>query len=214
MCGVCSCFSNSGQLCNVLMCMLVYVDYLVWVEQVVCWEVECIVVGDLCLMEIGIGLVVSCMQFECIQYFIWFGIEEGVMFVVGGFGWLEGFVDGFYVWLMVFLNVMLGMMIVMEEIFGLVLLIMIYWIEDEVVVFVNDLVYGFVVYVQLKDFECVCWIVVWLCVGNVYINYLVWNLVVLFGGYKCLGNGCEYVEFGFVEYLEMKGMIGYMEGDV
>lgn len=39
------------------------------------------------------------------------------------------------------------MMIVMEEIFGLVLVIIFYWDEFDVVVIVNDLLYGLLGYV-------------------------------------------------------------------
>ena len=35
-----------------------------------------------------------------------------------------------------------------------------------------------------------------------------------FGGYKRSGNGREWGEFGFDEYLEIKGTLGYAPADV
>ena len=44
--------------------------------------------------------------------------------------------------------------------------------------------------------------------GQVAINHA-FDLNTPFGGYKRSGNGREWSEFGFDEYLEIKGTLGY-----
>ena len=44
--------------------------------------------------------------------------------------------------------------------------------------------------------------------GNVAINHA-FDINAPFGGYKHSGNGREWSEFGFHEYLEIKGTLGY-----
>ena len=44
--------------------------------------------------------------------------------------------------------------------------------------------------------------------GQVAINHA-FDLNTPFGGYKRSGNGREWSEFGFEEYLEIKGTLGY-----
>ena len=44
--------------------------------------------------------------------------------------------------------------------------------------------------------------------GQVAINHA-FDLNAAFGGYKRSGNGREWGEFGFHEYLEIKGALGY-----
>jgi len=47
--------------------------------------------------------------------------------------------------------------------------------------------------------------------GQVSVNGGAMNLSAPFGGYKKSGNGREFGVFGFEEYLEVKGMLGYRE---
>lgn len=75
------------------------------------------------------------------------GIDEGVMLVIGGFGKLEGLDIGYYVWLIVFVVMFNDSYVVWEEIFGFVFVILFFVDEVEVVRIVNDMFYGFVVYV-------------------------------------------------------------------
>lgn len=137
------------------------------------------------------------------------GMQDGVCLLVGGVGCLDGLEQGYYVWFMIFFDVYIDMVIVQEEIFGFVLVILFYDIVEEVIVIVNDIVYGLGVYVQGIDKDQVCVVVVCIKFGQVYLNYLVWDLQVFFGGYKQFGNGCEYGVEGMEEYMEVKLILGY-----
>lgn len=77
------------------------------------------------------------------------------------------------------------MRIVQEEVFGFVLIVEIFSFEKEVIVFVNDIIYGLVGVVWLKDIEkCEC-VVVCLRMGIVWINdFYLYFVQVLWGGYK------------------------------
>jgi len=45
--------------------------------------------------------------------------------------------------------------------------------------------------------------------GTVHVNYPGLDLTAPFGGYKRSGNGREWSQFGFDEYLEIKSALGY-----
>jgi aldehyde dehydrogenase (NAD+) len=45
--------------------------------------------------------------------------------------------------------------------------------------------------------------------GQVAINGGDMDLTAPFGGYKMSGNGREWGDFGFAEYLEVKAVLGY-----
>lgn len=56
--------------------------------------------------------------------------------------------------LIVLLNVDIFMNIMYEEIFGLVVLIVMFLDIDEVIKFVNDMLFGFVVYFFIENYCC------------------------------------------------------------
>ncbi len=45
--------------------------------------------------------------------------------------------------------------------------------------------------------------------GNVHLNGAGTDIAAPFGGYKQSGNGREWGEFGFMEFLEVKAIMGY-----
>lgn len=194
--------------------MLVLVYCFDEVEKIVVVVCVQVVVGDLCDLSMMMGLMVNKCQYWKVQEMIQVGIDEGVLFLLGGFGSFFGFERGYYVKLIVFSCVNNQMMIVMEEIFGLVLVIIFYWDEFDVVVIVNDLLYGLLGYVYGELIEQVEWVVRKLWIGMVYLNGVVVDIVVLFGGYKQLGNGCEWGYVGIEEFFEMKFMFGVILGVV
>lgn len=64
--------------------------------------------------------------------------------------------------------------------------------DDEVLVLVNNIKYGFVVYIWMNDFKCVYNFVQFVEVGMVWLNSNnVCDLCMLFGGVKVLGFGYE-----------------------
>jgi aldehyde dehydrogenase (NAD+) len=156
-----------------------------------------------------IGPVVNRVQWEKIQRLITAGIEEGATLVTGGAGRPEGLDKGFYVKPTVFANVKNDMTIAKEEIFGPVVSILGYDSVDEAIEVGNDTEYGLAAYVSGTDMAKVKDVAAKLRAGQVSINGGGGDMTAPFGGYKMSGNGREWGDFGFHEYLEVKAVLGY-----
>ena len=100
------------------------------------------------------------------------------------------------------------MTIAREEIFGPVLSILPYRDEDEAVRIANDTVYGLSGYVQSGSYDHALRVASRLRTGNVHINGAGPDFAAPFGGYKQSGNGREWGEHGFEEFLETKAVLG------
>lgn len=156
----------------------------------------------------AIGPVVSKNQFDKIQSLIEKGVAEGATLVAGGPGRPEGLAKGYYVRPTVFANVRNDMTVAREEIFGPVLTILGYEDIEDAVRIANDTEYGLAGYVAGADIEQARAVGRRLRAGWVSINGG-FDFCAPFGGYKKSGNGREWGEFGFHEYLETKAMLGY-----
>jgi aldehyde dehydrogenase (NAD+) len=152
---------------------------------------------------------VSKVQFDKIQRLIKAGIDEGATLAAGGTGLPPGLDSGYYVKPTVFGDVKHEMTISREEIFGPVLSILPYRTEQEAIDKANDSVYGLAAYVSSANLGHARKVAAELRAGNVNINYPDWDLHAPFGGYKQSGNGREYADWGILEFLETKGIIGY-----
>ena len=155
------------------------------------------------------GPVVSKIQFDKIQRLILAGIDEGATLVCGGPGRPEGLTTGYYVRPTVFGNVRHEMTVSREEIFGPVLSILPYQTEEEAIAKANDSVYGLAAYVSSANLDHARRVAALLRAGTVNINYPDWDTHAPFGGYKQSGNGREYADWGILEFLETKGIVGY-----
>ena len=155
------------------------------------------------------GPVVSEAQWNKIQGLIEKGIEEGASVVTGGPGKPEGLEEGYYVKPTVFADVTNDMTIAREEIFGPVLVIIGYNSEDEAIRIANDTEYGLAGYVQSKDIDNARKVASKIRAGYVAINNAPMDFSVPFGGYKRSGNGREFGEHAFNEFLELKSVLGY-----
>ena len=100
------------------------------------------------------------------------------------------------------------MTIAREEIFGPVLSILPYESEEQAIDIANDTVYGLSGYVQSGDLDHAKTVARQLRTGNVHLNGAQADFSAPFGGYKQSGNGREWGEFGFEEFLEVKAMMG------
>jgi aldehyde dehydrogenase (NAD+) len=100
------------------------------------------------------------------------------------------------------------MTIAREEIFGPVLSILPYENEDDAVRIANDTVYGLSGYVSSNDTQRALKLASHLRTGNVHVNGAGLDYAAPFGGYKQSGNGREWGEFGFEEFLELKAVMG------
>jgi aldehyde dehydrogenase (NAD+) len=207
--GVQSCFYNSGQSCNAPSRMLVTRKQHDEAVEIAKEVAESVKVGDPMADGVMLGPVVSDVQFKRIQGLIHKGIDEGAKLVAGGTGRPDGLARGYFVRPTVFADVDNDMTIAREEIFGPVLSILPYGDEEEAVRIANDTVYGLSGYVQSSDIERARRVAKRLRSGNVHINGAPSDFAAAFGGYKQSGNGREWGEAGFEEFLELKAIFGY-----
>jgi aldehyde dehydrogenase (NAD+) len=206
--GVRTCFNNSGQSCNAPTRMLVPKARLAEAVAIAKETAAGVVVGDPKSDKTTIGPVVSELQFEKVQRLIKQGIAEGAELVTGGPGRPEGLDHGYYVKPTVFSNVRNDMMIAREEIFGPVLSILPYETEDDAIRIANDTPYGLSGYVSSGSPERALRVASRLRTGNVHVNGATVDYAAPFGGYKQSGNGREWGEYGFEEFLEAKAIMG------
>jgi aldehyde dehydrogenase (NAD+) len=205
--GVVAMMLNSGQSCNAPSRMLVpntRRDEAVAVAREVA---ENVVVGDPNDKR-SIGPVVSRAQFDKVQRLIQNGVDGGATLVAGGPGRPAGLDTGYYVKPTVFADVTNDMTIAREEIFGPVLCILGYEDVDQAVEIANDSDYGLAGYVSAADLDKARAVARRIRAGWVAINHA-FDMNAPFGGYKRSGNGREWSEFGFHEYLETKSALGY-----
>jgi aldehyde dehydrogenase (NAD+) len=205
--GVASMMGNSGQTCSAPSRMLVPNARMEEAIRIAREAASKVTVGDPG-GNFAIGPVVSKNQFEKIQALIQKGIDEGATLVAGGTGRPEGLQKGYYVKPTVFAKVTNTMTIAREEIFGPVLTILGYDTIDQAIQIANDTEYGLAGYVAGADLEKARAVARKLRAGWISINNG-FDFAAPFGGYKKSGNGREWGEFGFHEYVETKSMLGY-----
>ena len=206
--GVSSCFGNSGQSCNAPTRMLVPAAALEEAVAVAKATAEATTVGDPNGEGVKLGPVVSKTQFDRIQRLIEAGIEQGAQLVTGGPGRPDGLDKGYYVRPTVFAGVTNDMTIAREEIFGPVLVMIGYDTVDLAIAIANDTPYGLAAYVQSSDVDRARRVAAKLRAGQVAINGAGPDFGAPFGGYKQSGNGREWGDFGFEEFLEVKAVMG------
>ncbi|WP_109530443.1 MULTISPECIES: aldehyde dehydrogenase family protein [Nocardia] len=198
---------NSGQTCSALTRMLVPAARMDEAIAAAKEATEQVTVGDP-TGDAVIGPVVSGAQFEKVQSLIQKGIDEGATLVTGGVGRPDGLDTGYYVKPTVFANVTNDMTIAREEVFGPVLSILGYDSVDQAVEIANDSEYGLAGNVAGADLEQARAVARRIRAGYVTINDA-FDFSAPFGGYRKSGNGREWGEFGFDDYLEIKGILGY-----
>jgi aldehyde dehydrogenase (NAD+) len=206
--GVGSVMMNSGQSCNAPTRMLVPQGKMDEVIAIAKATAEAHTVGDP-NGNSKMGPVVSEIQWNKIQTLIQKGIDEGATLVTGGTGRPDGLDKGYYVKPTVFANVTNEMSIAKEEIFGPVISILGYGSVDEAVKVGNDTEYGLAAYVSGTDPEKIRAVASKLRAGQVNINGAGPDMMAPFGGYKMSGNGREWGDHAFGEFLETKAVLGY-----
>jgi aldehyde dehydrogenase (NAD+) len=198
---------NSGQSCNAPSRMLVPKSRKDEALAIAKATLEQVKIGDQDDKS-AIGPVASKAQFDKVQGLIQKGIDEGATVVVGGLGRPEGLDTGYYVKPTVFADVSNDMTIARVEIFGPVLCVLGYDDLDQAVEIANDTEYGLAGYVSAADLDKAREVARRIRAGSVAINHA-FDLNAPFGGYKRSGNGREWSQFGFDEYLEVKAALGY-----
>jgi aldehyde dehydrogenase (NAD+) len=205
--GVTGMMVNSGQTCSATSRMLVPKARMDEVVEIAQKAAATVTVGDP-NGDFAMGPVVSKAQFISIQEYIQHGIEEGAELIAGGPGRPDGLTKGFYVKPTVFAYVTNDMKIAREEIFGPVLVIIGYDSIEEAVEIANDSDFGLAGNVAGADLAKARAVARQIRSGWVSINDG-FDFNAAFGGYKKSGNGREWGENGFHEYLELKSLLGY-----
>ena len=196
---------NSGQTCSAGSRLLVPAARM---EEAIAAAAEAangVTVGDP-TGNVAMGPVVSKGQYNIIQQYIQQGIDEGAKLIAGGLGLPDGLTKGFYCRPTVFVGTN-DMVIAREEIFGPVLVIIGYDSVDDAIAIANDSTFGLGGYVSGDDVDAARDVARKLRTGAVWVNGG-FDFNAPFGGYKRSGNGREWGEFGFHEYLEIKSIVG------
>ncbi len=199
---------NSGQSCNAPSRMLVPKSRMQEAAVIAAGVADAVQVADPQSDGMVMGPVISQNQWNKIQGLIETGMKEGAHLAAGGPGRPEGLNRGYYVRPTVFSEVDNAMTIAREEIFGPVLCIIGYEDEADAVRIANDTAYGLAAYVSGAQRERIERVADQMRAGQVIVNGAQLNMAAPFGGYKHSGNGREWGEPGFEEYLEIKAVIG------
>jgi aldehyde dehydrogenase (NAD+) len=197
---------NSGQTCSAGSRLLVPATRLDEAKAAAKAAADSVTVGDP-KGNAAMGPVVSKAQYDIIQEYIQKGLDEGAVLVAGGLGRPDGIERGWFVKPTVFAGTN-DMVIAREEIFGPVLVIIGYDDIDDAVAIANDTNFGLAGYVNGGD-QAQCQAVArrlrtgWISINGGF------DFHAPFGGYKRSGNGREWGDFGFHEYIEIKSLLGY-----
>ncbi|GAA4660036.1 aldehyde dehydrogenase family protein [Gordonia humi] len=206
--GIGTMMMNSGQSCNAPSRMLVPAGRLDEVTETIKATASAITVGDP-NSGVQLGPVVSEPQFDKIQGLIERAVADGATPVVGGPGRPDGLDTGYYVRPTVFTGVTNDMEIARTEVFGPVLVVIAYDDVDEAIAIGNDTEYGLAGYVSGEDLDEVRRIGSRLRAGSITLNSAALDPTAPFGGYKRSGNGREWSDYAFDEFLEVKSMLGF-----
>ena len=198
---------NSGQTCSAGSRLLVPKKRMAEAIEAARKAANEVTVGDP-LGNFAMGPMVSKTQFNEVQRYINIGIEEGAELIAGGPGRPDGISKGYFCKPTVFAKVSNQSKIAREEIFGPVLVIIGYDDIDDAVAIANDSDFGLAGYVNGADRELCNKVAKRLRTGWVSINGG-FDFQAPFGGMKKSGNGREWGEFGFHEYVEIQALLGY-----
>ena len=197
---------NSGQTCHAPTRLLVPASQMAEAKVIAAKVVGSITVGDP-TSDVYMGPVVSQGQWDRIQSLIRRGVSEGATLVAGGEGRPEGLERGFYVRPTIFADVDNHMTIAREEVFGPVLCVIGYRDLEDAISIANDTDYGLGAYVQSASENRAVEVAARMEAGMIYINGAGEDPQAPFGGYKMSGNGREWGDIAFGEYLETKAVI-------
>lgn len=206
--GVNTMMVNSGQSCNAPSRMLVPAARMAEAAEAAKSALEKVTVGDPST-DVRLGPVVSEAQFDKIQGLLERAVDDGATVVDGGPGRPDGLPTGYYVKPTVFSDVTNDMEIARTEVFGPVLVMIGYDTVDNAVQIANDTDYGLAGYVSGRDVDEVRKVGSRIRAGSISLNGAQLDPTAPFGGYKQSGNGREWSDYAFDEFLEVKSLLGF-----
>ncbi|WP_166418106.1 aldehyde dehydrogenase family protein [Cochlodiniinecator piscidefendens] len=201
---VLECMYNTGQSCDAPTRMLVERSCYDRAVEIAKAAANGQTVGDPAKEGDHIGPLFDQIQYDRVQTMIQLGIDEGATLLAGGLGRPEGFDKGWYTRPTVFSDVSNDMDIAQQEIFGPVLVMILFDTEADAIRMANDTPYGLAAYLQTGDPERAERVAARLRAGAVHINGGGFNYGSPFGGYKQSGNGREGGMHGLEDYQEIK----------
>lgn len=204
--GVLGCMNNTGQSCNAPTRMLVPSSHYQQALEVAQTTLAKIKVGKPEEHGNHIGPLVSEAHFNKVQAMIQQGIDEGANLLAGGIGKPAGFETGYFTKPTIFSDVSNDMTIAREEIFGPVLVMIPYDGEEQAIAIANDTPYGLAAFIHSADTDRAKRVARRIRAGMISINSAAHYYTSPFGGYKQSGNGREWGEFGFDDFLEIKSV--------
>jgi aldehyde dehydrogenase (NAD+) len=196
---------NSGQTCSAGSRLLVPNARMAEAVTAAKAACEAVTVGNP-HSDVAMGPVVSKSQWNIIQDYIQKGLDEGAALVAGGLGRPDGLDRGYFIKPTVF-TCTNDAVIAREEIFGPVLVIIGYDSYDDAIAIANDSDFGLGGYVSGQDRDAAIALARRMRTGAIWVNGG-FDFHAPFGGYKHSGNGREWGEHGFHEYLEVKSIVG------
>lgn len=155
----------------------------------------------------SIGPISTKRQYDQVTEYVSIGVEEGATLVTGGGSRPPEVNKGYFMRPTILANVSNDMRVAQEEIFGPVLCIIPFQSVEEAIEIANDSPYGLSGYV-LGDHDEATNVAAQIRTGQVFINSAGPDFNAPFGGYKQSGNGREWGEVGFDEFLEYKSVLG------
>lgn len=155
----------------------------------------------------SIGPISTKKQFDQISEYITIGVDEGATLVAGGASRPPELNRGYFLRPTILANVSNDMRVAQEEIFGPVLCIIPFETVREAIAIANDSRFGLSGYV-FGDHEEAIEVAKQIHTGQVFINGAGPDYNAPFGGFKQSGNGREWGEIGFDEFLEYKSILG------
>jgi aldehyde dehydrogenase (NAD+) len=206
--GVAHMMGNTGQSCNAPSRMLVQSSVYQKAVEIAKQTAAQVEVDDPMKEGMHLGPLSSRVQFDKVQGLIEKGIEEGAELIAGGPGKPEGLETGYFVKPTIFAGVNNQMTIAQEEIFGPVLTMIPFDTEEQAIEIANDTPYGLAAYFSTSDQQRAHRVAGRLRAGMISLNSASQDYAAPFGGYKQSGNGREWGEYGFDDFLEIKGITG------
>jgi len=198
-------FTNAGQVCNagsrLLVQRSIYDDFVAELVR----RARAIKVGPGLDPDSQMSPLASREQLQTTERYVRLGQEEGAELLCGGKR-----IDraGFFYEPTIFGAVDNRMRIAQEEIFGPVVVVIPFAIEEEAITIANDTVYGLAGGVWTKDVARALRVVKAVRAGTMYVNTYNWSPVQLpWGGYKSSGLGRELGSFGLEEFMQTKSVI-------
>ena len=198
---------NTGQSCNAGTRILVPAEKMDEAAAAAAMAAGAITVGDPTSDGVVMGPVVSEAQWNKVQGLIQTGIDEGATLAAGGTGRPDGLDEGYFVKPTVFADVTNDMTIAQEEIFGPVVSIIGYDSVEQAIEIANDTEYGLAGYISGDQDDAIA-VAKRIRTGMMHVNGAGPDFNAPFGGYKQSGNGREWGELGFEEFIESKAILG------